>query len=374
VRRRTRTGAAAYVEGLVTRLGDCVRAAIETWDVEAVHDARVASRRLKAALDLLSPVIPPSALCDLSRGARRLRRAFGPLRDADVMLDHLRSARVPEALAPAVAWVARQIQDQRETLRKECLADIGCKGVRRMRLIWWEVTEDVRDLDRRAAALVAGALPRVWEEFSIAAGMLAAQPPQADDSGDRATSAAAPDPHAVRIAGKHIRYTLELASTAGFAVRPAVLRMFKKMQDELGLWHDFAVLSQRTIELAVANQLVLHDPTLYATTLRLAERFVAAAQTRLRRFVARWTRYCRQIGDAVRQIAGESASRRSQIVPTAAIKEDSHVPQALPDAPRRSSPGKPRSGTPADAGGPPTGPGDGEPAATDGHPAGGDLA
>lgn len=372
--RFARSGASAYIDGLIARMGERLRAALETWDVEAVHDARVASRRLKAALDLLRPVIPADAWTDLSRRARRLRRALGPLRDVDVMLDHLRCYRAPGALSPAVSWAVQELENQRRVLREECRSGIGPRQVRRLRLGWWEINDTVRDVDRRAAALIVKALPRVWEEFSTAANRLGDRAPQTAIADDVPDAAGSPDPHAVRIAGKHVRYTLELALAAGFTVRPALLRMFRKLQDELGLWHDFAVLSQGVVELASARQLVLHEPMLYAAALRLAGRFAAASQARLRRFVRRWQEYRHPICQAVGRIADETAGGRPLPAGRSTGKEVPHVTKAVPDAARRSIAREPRPAAAVDPGGQETGRDDGESAPPAEHPPGDDMA
>src|SRR4029450_7505707 len=62
-----------------TRLGD---------DVEELHDMRVASRRLRAALSLFADVLPPSA-ASFGDDLRWLGRALGAVRDFDVQLEQL---------------------------------------------------------------------------------------------------------------------------------------------------------------------------------------------------------------------------------------------------------------------------------------------
>ncbi|MBX7165415.1 MAG: CHAD domain-containing protein [Pirellulales bacterium] len=59
-------------------------------DLEYVHQLRVASRRAVAALECFAEFAPPRGLQKLARDVKRIRKAAGAARDADVLLDHLR--------------------------------------------------------------------------------------------------------------------------------------------------------------------------------------------------------------------------------------------------------------------------------------------
>lgn len=58
-------------------------------DIEAVHDMRVASRRLRAALAVFEPAFACAAYSALIREVRSITRALGAARDLDVMIDAL---------------------------------------------------------------------------------------------------------------------------------------------------------------------------------------------------------------------------------------------------------------------------------------------
>src|SRR5437763_11057167 len=60
-------------------------------DPEGVHDMRVATRRLRAALELFRDVFPKRRLRPMLRDVRRLADALGEVRDLDVMLEALRA-------------------------------------------------------------------------------------------------------------------------------------------------------------------------------------------------------------------------------------------------------------------------------------------
>ena len=56
-------------------------------DVDAIHDMRVASRRLQQVLDLLFPKPRSAEFRQLRRKIRRCRRALGDVRNCDVLLE-----------------------------------------------------------------------------------------------------------------------------------------------------------------------------------------------------------------------------------------------------------------------------------------------
>ena len=67
-----------------TRLGD---------DIEALHDMRVASRRLRAALSIFAKVFPADEFRRLDRQIGDITDALGAVRDLDVQMDYLRNYR-----------------------------------------------------------------------------------------------------------------------------------------------------------------------------------------------------------------------------------------------------------------------------------------
>lgn len=59
-------------------------------DIEAVHKMRVASRRLRAALEAFEPCIDPSSFKKINRHVKKLADRLGTVRDTDVMVAGLR--------------------------------------------------------------------------------------------------------------------------------------------------------------------------------------------------------------------------------------------------------------------------------------------
>lgn len=66
-------------------------AALAGIDPEGVHDMRVASRRLRAAIELYRDVFPTRGLKPLLREVKQIADTLGSVRDLDVMLQNVRN-------------------------------------------------------------------------------------------------------------------------------------------------------------------------------------------------------------------------------------------------------------------------------------------
>lgn len=89
-------------------------------EVEALHDMRVGSRRLRAALALFAGVFPKSEFRDLDKAAGAITDALGAVRDLDVQLDSLRAlqASVPPNEAYGISRLIERQTEQRDIERK----------------------------------------------------------------------------------------------------------------------------------------------------------------------------------------------------------------------------------------------------------------
>ena len=78
---------------------------LDTGDIERVHDMRVASRRLRAVLEIFAPCFPRSEFAGVLRDVKQLADALGERRDPDVHIDALErfSKAVQAAHKPGVA-------------------------------------------------------------------------------------------------------------------------------------------------------------------------------------------------------------------------------------------------------------------------------
>ena len=62
---------------------------LDTTDIEAVHSMRVATRRLRAVLEIFEPCFPSKRFKPVLRDVKRLADALGERRDPDVRIEQL---------------------------------------------------------------------------------------------------------------------------------------------------------------------------------------------------------------------------------------------------------------------------------------------
>ena len=209
-----------------------------------VHQARVASRRLREAVPVLSSGLHGSKAGKAGRKIRRLTQALGTVRELDVtlaLLDELgsRPGVSKNALAEVRAHVIAEREERRRTMR-EGLEDVN-----------------VAKLERRLAsvreAVGASAPGHSWR--SALAERLVTRARRLDKAIDDAGQIYAPEAlHQVRIAAKKLRYALEIADETKAAPCAAELRLMKRVQDALGRLHDLQVLQHHVAEVAARPQ------------------------------------------------------------------------------------------------------------------------
>ncbi|HLL89275.1 MAG TPA: CHAD domain-containing protein, partial [Tepidisphaeraceae bacterium] len=273
----------AWMDERVNDLRDLVPRALRAWDEEAIHQARVNTRKLKAAIDLMAPVTSPDHRRAFGRVLRRLRRRLGPLRDLDVMIRHLKDLADAEGRphAAAAGWMADKLAAQREELHaaasgKEVSAILSKIGA------WWGLRQEVQDAGEAVDTLLAESVHLQLDAFAEQADRLTGvTPAQVDGEPPQ-------DPHELRIAGKALRYTLDMAGVQGHPLPGGVGKAFKGMQEALGLWHDHVVLSESSLRLALDHLLVHHDTAMYLQVLGVAEWAAKAAASHMAQFTDLW--------------------------------------------------------------------------------------
>lgn len=81
--------AVATVRVRAQELFDHAEGVLDIEEIERVHDMRVASRRLRAALEVYAPCFPRKRHKDVLRDVKALADALGARRDPDVQLEGL---------------------------------------------------------------------------------------------------------------------------------------------------------------------------------------------------------------------------------------------------------------------------------------------
>jgi CHAD domain-containing protein len=111
---RYAAAAAKVVAVRAREVADHSRGVLDIADIERVHDMRVATRRLRAALEIFEPCFPTRQHKDALAEVKAVADALGERRDADVTIAALE--RFAEGLAapdrPGVASLTAQIRSE----------------------------------------------------------------------------------------------------------------------------------------------------------------------------------------------------------------------------------------------------------------------
>lgn len=239
-----------------TRLGD---------DVEELHDMRVASRRLRAAVSLFGDVLAPSVL-NLREELRWIGGVLGAVRDLDVQVEELEEwqARVPEPDRKPLHALRSLLAEERAVARVELLAALDS---RRYESFVNRFGRALRARPRRGAGpWSVGAREAAPDliQGRFASFRKAARRIGADSPPD--------DYHRLRIRGKRLRYTLEFLGDLYPEDAKPIVKRLTVLQDILGEHHDAVVAIERLRDLAAAGDDRLAPPTAFAMG-EIAERY-----------------------------------------------------------------------------------------------------
>lgn len=203
---------------------------IRNGDADAIHDARVATRRIRAVLSVIDGD-PQAAYDSFEQQIHGLGRALGRVRDLDVIVE-LIDLKTSDAVPPAVASLSHSIhldrQDARRRLIKllestplHALIPAATRGFR----LWWASKGDGGTKLRKG---------------------LRTQSEQLDDAVTHATGVYFPNrAHDVRVHAKRLRYLAEVAAQAGGWQTEREVKTLARAQTLLGDLHDREVLIQR---------------------------------------------------------------------------------------------------------------------------------
>ena len=219
------------------RLVSLLRAmpAAQAGDHASVHQARVASRRLRQALPLLGIRADAAALDRADRRVRRITRALGPVRELDVTLLLLAELSRKKAAPPrAIARVRAAVTAERHERRRDMLSEITPSKLHKLRKRLVQVAAPESEKPETRSALAEAS-----RQAAIRAADLKAAIEHAGGIylADRL--------HRVRVAGKKLRYALEIQRELTKSRSTTYLNKLKAQQDLLGRMHDFEILIDR---------------------------------------------------------------------------------------------------------------------------------
>jgi len=289
-----------------TRLGE---------DIEALHDMRVAARRMRAAMAAFRPFLSPRV--------QRIREelgwvaaALGEVRDLDVQLERMaewRQGFSPEE-AHALDAIEALLQARRSTARRRMLAVLNSRRYDRL-------------IERFGVVLVRGPAksfaPGRTPILAAAPDLLEKRYRRVRKLGDPITpNSPATDYHLLRIDAKKVRYALEFVGPV--YGKPAIefSERMTALQDVLGLHQDAEVAIEMLRETAATQGRRLGPATVLAMG-AIAERYRTHAAELRRQFPGvykplggREWRRLRALIEAKRPVAGTPTPSRGH-APTA---------------------------------------------------------
>ena len=213
-----------------------------TSDPEAIHDARVAVRRIRSLAASLSSVLDVDAISGPVERLGAFARALGTVRDLDVFLEDLtaEAANVPEAIRAEAARIASVVAIERgasiEWLRRSMDAPQNAQPLTTLMAI--AVDPPLRRPAHAPDPAIV--MSSVWKALARRAG---------------AADGSSPDPvlHALRIRAKRVRYAAEALEPFVGDRAAAFARAAARLQDVLGRHQDSVVAIDKLAAVATAE-------------------------------------------------------------------------------------------------------------------------
>ncbi len=199
-------------------------------DPEAVHQARVATRKLRSHLRTFAPLLEIEWTDPMRSELGWLALSLGAVRDAEVLLERLRgrSTSLPASDARSAASLLGILEADIDAMRKKLLADLGSTRYVDLleRLVAAAHTPaTLPDADQPAVSLLPALASTPWRRLRSAVRQLSENP-------------ADPELHRIRILAKRARYAAEAVAPVAGSGAEAFARAAAKLQTVLGEHQD----------------------------------------------------------------------------------------------------------------------------------------
>lgn len=230
--------ACQYIEGQVKALKRQVRGARRARDIEYVHRARVASRRLRTALRMFADCFPAGKVGKWRSQIRRLTRRLGAARDTDVQLVFLKKfiSGLPHKsrkMRPGLRRIMLRLKQRRLSIQPKVVKSLDRLEEKQ---VFAEIAAELKAITARcrqhSKILSQFVFQQAIEHINERLVALFSFEHSLDDPKDRLGH------HQMRIAAKRLRYTLEICNLP-FKNRLAEhIDAMKRLQSLLGWLHD----------------------------------------------------------------------------------------------------------------------------------------
>lgn len=243
-------------------------------DPEPVHQLRVATRRARVAVQLFSRLLEPDEVAWAERYLKRLRKTAGAARDWDVLIARLATKPLKQVLAKQDRTrVLACLQEQRHLAQLALHPATGKSKRQRFRA---KARQLLKSLSQGTTTASLSVRELASDELQPLVQTFLQQAHLGLGSIDQI--------HQIRIAGKHVRYALEVfASAFPTTVRDAVSGTFAELQEKLGAINDHATAIARLATLETAA-----NPKLRSALQKLIAAEQTALDDRIEQLRATW--------------------------------------------------------------------------------------
>jgi CHAD domain-containing protein len=139
--------AAKIVSVRGSELAEQAQGVLDTGDIERVHDMRVATRRLRAALEIFEPCFPANPYSQALTEVKRLADALGERRDRDVAIAALHNFN-DQMAAPdrrGIASLIEQFRAEQEEANRELAPLVAEENLKALRDSMDELVNGARE-------------------------------------------------------------------------------------------------------------------------------------------------------------------------------------------------------------------------------------
>ncbi len=219
------------------KLLDCERDARKDSDIEAVHQMRIATRRLRAMLPVMEEVAPVEKCRFFRKAIRKTARALAEVRDFDVFQEDIATymKSLPEEQQHGMAPLVNTLKHDRAVARKRMLVALDSQAyITFKREFSAFMTDNAEQWNKylRVQDLAGSAIWRRYELLRAYETWLDMRVP---------TNNNIEDLHTMRISGKRLRYMLELFGDKSSVWFAPVYEPLVQLQNCLGILQDVAV-------------------------------------------------------------------------------------------------------------------------------------
>ena len=226
---------ANFILDQITQLENEIDGALEARDIEHIHRMRVASRRLRNAFEHFKDCFPKKKSINWENDIRQITRSLGTARDLDIQIERI-SQLYDESLdlnfKPGFQRLLLRLKQRRVKAQnkvKQTLTEMQeDRSLEKIRLGIEKLSVDTEDIYLYTPSLYKRAFTAInasLEDF-LSHEEYIYSPENIEEL------------HAMRIAGKKLRYSLEIFAPIYKQAMIPYVQIMKDVQDQLGNIHD----------------------------------------------------------------------------------------------------------------------------------------